>query len=50
MQSEAIADSFVGFSPWEKLISWLGKHVEALAKSSCEQVQQQIINRGDKLN
>jgi len=23
---------------WDKLVSWLGKHVEALAKKSCEQV------------
>ena len=35
---------------WDKLVSWLGKHVEALAKKSCEQVQQHIIDRGDKLN
>lgn len=35
---------------WEKLVSWLGKHVEALAMSSCVQVQQKIIDRGDKLN
>ena len=35
---------------WDKLVSWLGKHVEALAKKPCEQVQQRIIDRGDKLN
>ena len=35
---------------WEKLVSWLGKHVEALANTSCEHVQQRIIDRGDKLN
>ena len=34
---------------WEKVVAWLGKHVEALAKSSCEQVQKRITNRGDKL-
>ena len=32
------------------MVSWLGKHVEALAKKSSEQVQQHIIDRGDKLN
>ena len=35
---------------WEKLVSWLGKHVEALANISCEQAQQRIIDHGDKLN
>ena len=35
---------------WDKLVSWLGKHMEALAKKSCEQVQQHIIDRSDKLN
>ena len=34
---------------WEKLVAWLGKHVGALAKSSCEQVQKKITDRGDKL-
>ena len=34
---------------WEKVLAWLGKHVEALAKSSCEQVQKRITDRGDKL-
>ena len=32
---------------WEKLVSWLGKHAETLTNISCEQVQQQIIDRGD---
>ena len=31
-------------------MSWLGKHVEALVNISCEQAQQRIIDRGDKLN
>ena len=35
---------------WEKLVSWLGEHAEALANISCEQVQQRIIDRGDILN
>ena len=35
---------------WDKLVSWLSKHVAAFAKKSCEQVQQHIIDRGDKLN
>ena len=26
---------------WEKLVSWLGKYVEALANTSCEQLQVQ---------
>ena len=34
---------------WDKLVLWLGKHMEALTKKSCEQVQQRIINCGDKL-
>ena len=34
---------------WEKVVAWLGKHVETLAKSSCEQVQKRITDRGDKL-
>ena len=34
---------------WDKLVLWLGKHVEALAKISCEQVQR-IIDCGDKLS
>ena len=35
---------------WDKLVLWLGKHVVALAKTSCEQVQQRVIDRGDKLS
>ena len=35
---------------WDKLVSWFGKHMEAFTKKSCEQVQQHIIDRGDKLN
>ena len=34
---------------WAKVIAWLGKHVEAIAKSSCEQVQKRITDCGDKL-
>ena len=34
---------------WEKVVAWLGNHVEALAKSSCEQVQKKITDHGDKL-
>ena len=44
--------SVMSDTAWEKLVSWLGKYVEALANTSCEQlqVQQWINNRGDKLN
>ena len=34
---------------WQKVVVWLGRHVEALAKSSCDQVQKKITDRGDKL-
>ena len=34
---------------WNKVVVWLGSHVEALAKSSCEQVQKRITDHGDKL-
>ena len=33
---------------WQKVVVWLGRHVEALAKS-CDQVQKKITDRGDKL-
>jgi len=33
---------------WEKLVAWVGKHVELIASSSCEQVRERIIQRGDK--
>ena len=35
---------------WDKAVAWLGSHVEKLALSSCKQVRQNIINRGDKLS
>lgn len=34
---------------WSTVVSWLGGHVEELANSSCSQVHQMIIDRGDKL-
>ena len=34
---------------WNKMVVWLESHVEALAKSSCQQAQKRITNRGDKL-
>ena len=33
---------------WNKVVVWLGGHIK-LAKSSCEQVQKRITDRGDKL-
>ena len=35
---------------WDKAIKWLGKHVEELAISACQQVQQKVIDRGDKFH
>ena len=37
----------VSDTAWEKVVAWLGKHVEALAKPSCEQVQKRVTNRVD---
>ena len=33
---------------WSKVVAWLGKHVEDIANSSCQQVRQAIIDQGDK--
>jgi len=35
---------------WLQVVAWLGRHVENLANSSCQQVRQVIIDRGDKKN
>ena len=35
---------------WDKAVAWLANHVKKLAISSCRQVRQNILNRGDMLN
>ena len=35
---------------WNKVVGWLGKNVKELAKLSCEQVRQKIVERGKKLS
>ena len=35
---------------WQSLVASLGKHVEALALASCEQVCERIVQQGDKQN
>lgn len=35
---------------WNKVIGWLGKHVQELAEISCEQVCQKIVTCGEKFS
>ena len=34
---------------WDKAVAWLANHVEKLVMSSCIQVRQNILNRGNML-
>ena len=34
-------------SQWSKMVEWTEKHVTQLAEWSCEQVRNQVRNRGD---
>ena len=35
-------------SQWQRIVQWLGKHVQRLADWSCEEVRKRIIERGDQ--
>ena len=35
---------------WMKVIGWLGKNVKELAETSCEQVRQKVVTRGEKFS